>query len=243
MNVFFILALTKRNNSIVDIGWGLGFILIAFYNILISEMINFRQILTFIMILLWGLRLSIYIYSRNKGKAEDFRYSQWRKDWGKYWLIRSYLQVFILQGFFMFAIVYPILMLNKTHSTNFTYLDGFGIIVWLTGFVFESVADYQKNIYKQLPENWAKVMDSGLWKYSRHPNYFGESLMWWGIFFIVLNLHNGFWAIISPLIITILLTKVSGIPLIEKHHQNNPAYQDYKSRTSAFFPWKPKNRY
>lgn len=140
----------------------------------------------------------------------------------------------------MFFIVYPVVILRSNQDKGFGFFDVVGIIIWLTGFVMESVADNQKDRFKKLPENKGRVMDTGVWKYSRHPNYFGESLMWWGIFVIVLNVHNGILAIFSPLIITLLLTKVSGIPLIEKHHKNDPAYQDYIKRTSAFIPWKPK---
>ncbi len=240
MNLFFILAITKRNNSIVDIGWGLGFILVATYNLVVSDIINFRQILVSILIILWGIRLSIYIFNRNKGKTEDFRYAKWRKEWGKHWLIRSYLQVFILQGIMMFLIVYPVIMLRSNQGKNLSFLDVLGVIIWLTGFFFESVADSQKDKFKKVPENKGKVMDSGVWKYSRHPNYFGESLMWWGIFVIMLSVNNGIFAIFSPIIITVLLTKVSGIPLIEKHHKSDPDYQEYIKTTSAFIPWKPK---
>jgi len=240
MNLFFLLAITKRNNSIVDIGWGLGFILVTIFQLASDVAPNFRQILVSILIILWGLRLSIYIFKRNTGKKEDFRYAKWRKDWGRHWLIRSYLQVFILQGIMMFFIVYPVIILRSNQGKGFGLLDAVGIIIWLTGFVMESVADNQKDRFKKLPENKGRVMDTGVWKYSRHPNYFGESLMWWGIFVIVLNVHNGILAIFSPLIITILLTKVSGIPLIEKHHKNDSNYQEYIKNTSAFIPWKPK---
>jgi steroid 5-alpha reductase family enzyme len=240
MNLWFVLAISRRNNSIVDIGWGLGFIVVTIFNLFYMGFPDARQILTGILIILWGLRLSIYIFLRNKGKAEDFRYAKWRQDWGRHWLIRSYLQVFILQGFFMFTIVYPVVMLSRQSNGQLNALDLLGIIVWLAGFLIESIADYQKSKFKQNPENKRKVMNTGLWKYSRHPNYFGETLIWWGVFLIVLNVPNGIFAIFSPVIITILLTKVSGIPLIEKHHAHDPEYQEYKRHTSAFIPWKPK---
>lgn len=240
MNVWFILALITRKNSIVDIGWGLGFILVTLYNLFSSGSPDSRQLLTSVLIIAWGLRLSIYIYLRNKGKPEDFRYAKWRKDWGKHWLLRSYLQVFVLQGFFMFTIVYPVVMLNGLHYAGLNLLDLLGTVIWLSGFIMESVADYQKSQFKQNPENRHRILDTGLWKYSRHPNYFGETLIWWGIFLIVSNVHNGILAIFSPIVITILLTKISGIPLIEKHHTNDPEYDAYKRRTSAFIPWKSK---
>jgi steroid 5-alpha reductase family enzyme len=240
MNAVFILAVVRRDNSIVDIGWGLGFIVVAAYHLLTSATPTPRQILVSALILLWGLRLGFYIYSRNKGKGEDFRYAKMRRGWGKFWLERSYLQVFILQGLLMFTIVYPVIILHYDPVGSLNWLDGLGTLVWLAGFCCESLADYQKSKFKQEPSNKGKVMDRGIWKFSRHPNYFGESLMWWGVFLIVLSAPEGGWAVFSPLIITFLLTRVSGIPLIEKHHKNDPDYQDYIRRTSAFIPWKPR---
>jgi steroid 5-alpha reductase family enzyme len=240
MNLLFFIAILRKDNSLADIGWGMGFILAAVYQLLVSDVINSRQILVSILILLWGIRLSIYIFSRNKGKQEDSRYAKWRKEWGKHWLIHSYLQVFILQGLFMLTIVYPVIFLHNKQANSLNWLDLAGVIIWLTGFIFESVADYQKNKFKQIPGNSHKLMDTGLWKLSRHPNYFGESLMWWGVFLVVLNVQHGILAVFSPVMITFLLTKVSGIPLIEKQHKDDPVYQDYIKRTSAFLPWKPK---
>lgn len=236
----FILALIKKDNSIVDIAWGMGFIIVSLYILYISPIRNPRFLLVLALVLIWGLRLSIYIFTRNRGKKEDFRYAQWRKDWGKNWVIRSYIQVFIVQGFFLLTIVYPILMLSKSKFSSFTWLDYLGLAVWIIGFYFQSVGDLQKTCFKIKPENRGKIMQSGLWKYTRHPNYFGESTMWWGIFIITLNIENGIYAIFSPVIITFLLLFVSGIPLLEKKYENNPEFQAYKRRTSAFIPWFPK---
>ncbi len=237
MNLWFVLAIKTKNNSIVDIGWGMGFISVALFNLITTIELNMRQVLVTALIVLWGIRLSAYIFKRNKGKAEDFRYAKWRRQWGRHWLLRSYMQVFLLQGLFMFLISYPVVMLRGVQKAGFIWLDYIGVLVWVSGFIIESCADYQKDRFKKNPDNKGKVMREGLWNYSRHPNYFGESTMWWGIFLIASNTPNGIIAIFSPVIITFLLTNVSGIPLIEKHHKNNPDYQEYIRTTSAFIPW------
>jgi len=239
--LLFFLAIIKKDNSIADIAWGTGFILVAGYNYFSNPNPSLRQLLVTLLITIWGLRLSIYIFSRNVGKKEDFRYAQWRKDWGKNWLLRSFLQVFMLQGLFLLTIVYPVFLLhNDTSGNSLTILDKIGFAVWIIGFYFQAVGDLQKTCFKNKPENKGKILQSGLWKYTRHPNYFGESAMWWGIFLIVLNVPNGWIAIFSPVIITFLLLFVSGIPLLEKKYENNSEFQAYAKHTSPFIPWFPK---
>lgn len=240
MSILFIIALVVKDNSIVDIGWGLGFIYIFLLNFLLFSDRTPRQIFVTSLIIIWGIRLAFYIYSRNKGKKEDFRYAKWRQDWGDKWIIRSYLQVFMLQGFIMLSIAYPVFILHYDKGGRFTPLDLLGLLIWLVGFFFESIGDLQKTCFKRKNENRGKVMTSGLWRYTRHPNYFGEAAMWWGIFLIVLNVPYGLLAIFSPLIITNLLLFVSGIPLLEKKYADNPEYQEYAKHTSIFFPWFPK---
>jgi steroid 5-alpha reductase family enzyme len=240
MSILFVLALLIKDNSIVDIGWGLGFILIFLSNYLLFSDYNPRQTLVTSLIFIWGIRLANYIYSRNKGKKEDFRYAKWRQDWGKNWIIRSYLQVFMLQGFLMLTIAYPVFVLHYDKGKPFSLLDLLGLFIWLIGFYFESIGDLQKTCFKSKDENRGKVMKSGLWRYTRHPNYFGEAAMWWGIFLIMLNVPYGLLTIFSPLIITTLLLFVSGIPLLEKKNADNPEYQEYAKHTSVFFPWFPK---
>jgi steroid 5-alpha reductase family enzyme len=238
--LLFILALIKKDNSIVDIAWGMGFILVSLFTLYLQASDNKRFHLLVVLILIWGLRLSFYILSRNRGKKEDFRYAQWRRDWGRFWIIRSFVQVFMLQAFFLLTIVYPLLMVSQSTFTSFTLLDLVGVALWLLGFLFQALGDYQKSAFKKNSANKGKIMQSGLWRYSRHPNYFGESAMWWGIFIITLNIKHGIYAIFSPAIITFLLLFVSGIPLLEKRYKNNADFQDYKKRTSAFIPWFPK---
>lgn len=241
MNLMFILALLLKKNDVVDVAWGIGFILIAVMNLLISGW-NFRVLLSSVLVIIWGLRLAVYIFMRNRGQQEDFRYAQWKKDWGSHWLIRSYLQVFLLQGFFMLLIAYPLFVYSGFQSSPAGSWDLIGAIVWIIGFFWEAVGDFQMRRFKQDPANRGKIMDKGLWKYTRHPNYFGESTMWWGIFVITLNYQYGWTAILSPIVITLLLLKVSGIPLLEKKYSTNPAYREYIQKTSSFIPWFPRKQ-
>jgi steroid 5-alpha reductase family enzyme len=184
--------------------------------------------------------LAIHIAKRSKGKEEDFRYKKWRKEWGRYLLIRSYLQVYVLQGFFMMLISLPILIVGFSTPQSLNAFSIIGLFMWLIGFAFEAIGDYQLSVFIKNKKNKTDIMQTGLWRYTRHPNYFGEVLLWWGIFVITLPLQNGFLGIISPLTITFLLLYVSGIPMLEAKYKDNALFQEYKRRTSAFFPLLPK---
>jgi steroid 5-alpha reductase family enzyme len=237
MNLLFLLALKLKKNDIVDVAWGSGFIITAILFLFLVPGYSLRRIIVSALVLIWGLRLSFYIYIRNRGKQEDFRYAQWKKQWGNKWMIRSYFQVFILQGFLMLTIAYPIFLNSQSQTSALSYLDIIGIILWLIGFFFEAVGDAQLRRFKLNALNKGKIMDQGLWRYTRHPNYFGEATMWWGIFIITLNVHWGWLAIASPIIITTLLLRVSGVPLLEKKYETNPEYREYIRKTSGFVPW------
>lgn len=240
MNLLFFLAVAIKKNDIVDIAWGQGFIVIIAVSLLLGPAASARMLLMICLVLIWGMRLAQYIYTRNRGKSEDFRYAQWRKDWGKNWVLRSYLQVFLLQGFFMLTIAYPLFIFDPLRSPALGWLDYLGGIIWLIGFYFEAVGDHQMRVFKKNPANKGKIMNQGLWKYTRHPNYFGEATMWWGIFIIALSNPLGWVAIFSPIIITFLLVRVSGVPMLEKKYADNPEYREYISKTSAFIPMPQK---
>lgn len=237
MTFLYIIAHMKQNNSIVDIGWGLGFIIIALTTFFKSSN---HQPLHFIitgLIIIWGLRLAIHIYLRNKGKGEDKRYTAMRASWGKWHAIYSFFQVFMLQGFLMLIIAYPIILINSTSPAPLTMLSFIGLSMWFIGFFFESVGDYQLTQFLKNPVNKGRIMRYGLWKYTRHPNYFGELMMWWGIFISTISLPGGLFTIISPLMMTFLLLYVSGIPLLEKPLNENPEFQEYKKVTNPLIPW------
>ncbi len=240
MTFWFFLSLVFKRNDIADIAWGLGFILIAWSLVLKKEtVINPAFLIIVILTTLWGLRLAAHIYSRNKNKKEDYRYKEWRDQWGKWFYVRSYFQVFMLQGFFMFLISFSVAAVSASYQ-KLSFLNYFGLIVWVVGFFFESVGDFQLAKFLKEPKNAGKIMRSGLWKYTRHPNYFGEVAQWWGIYFVAFGAPMWVLAIISPLTITYLILKVSGIPMLEKKYENNLEFQEYKKVTNAFFPWVPK---
>lgn len=245
MSLIFIFSLIKKNASIVDIAWGTGFLVVLLVSLITEtdfpKEITGRKLLVLFLIAVWGLRLSWHIYKRNKGKPEDFRYAAWREKWGKWFTLRSYFQIFMLQGFFLFLIILPaLLIVGQKDIKSWTILDFLGTMVWLVGFIFEARADHELKKFKSDPANKGKIIKTGLWRYSRHPNYFGEAVMWWGIFIIGLNVKSGWAGIISPLTITLLLTRVSGVPLLEKKYAGNPEYEAYKAVTSAFFPLPPR---
>jgi steroid 5-alpha reductase family enzyme len=240
MTLIFLVALVIKNNSIVDIAWGIGFICVALVTFFFDEGMTNRSILLTALVSVWGIRLAIHVGLRNRGKPEDFRYAQWRKKWGKWFVPRSYLQIFLLQGILLLIISYPVVLVNRSQGPGLTLVDLIGVLIWCAGFVFESVGDYQLVRFKRNPENKGKIMTIGLWKYSRHPNYFGEALLWWGIFIIALSVENGWTAIISPLLITFLLLRVSGVTMLEKKYIGNDAYAAYAKKTSAFIPRPPK---
>jgi steroid 5-alpha reductase family enzyme len=240
MSLIFMLAWIKKDNSIVDIAWGIGFIFVAILTFFLVTEFAVRHILVTALIFLWGSRLATHIAIRNKGKGEDFRYAKWRKDWGKWFFIRSFFQIYMLQGLLLLIIAYPVMLINHSEDPGITFFDILGLIIWLTGFFFEAVGDYQLLKFKRKAENKGKIIAQGLWRYTRHPNYFGETAMWWGIFLMALSLKNGWTAIVSPLTITFLLLKVSGISMLEKKYVGNKQFEEYAKRTSAFFPWFPK---
>lgn len=240
MTVWFLIALIRRRNDLADVAWGPGFILVSMAMQFMNGQKHPRAYLISTLVLLWGLRLSLHIYTRNRGKPEDFRYRQWRQEWGRWFMPRTYLQVFLLQGILMLLIAAPIVAVQSGAGANLNWLDLLGAIVWGAGFYFEAVGDYQLRQHTRNPSNRGKIMKSGLWKFTRHPNYFGEVALWWGIFLIALSAPNGWVVLIGPVTITFLLLQVSGIPMLEKKYEGNPEFEEYKKRTSAFFPLPPK---
>ncbi len=175
-------------------------------------------------------------------EKEDERYQKMRENWGASWRIQSYLKVFILQGILMFLISTPILSLIANSSTSFhPFILMVGFAVWLVGFAMESLSDSQLKNFKADPANKGRIMDQGLWSWSRHPNYFGEVLQWWGIFLMCWSGMASLWTVFAPLLIHFLILKVSGVDLLEKLMEGRPGYAEYKARTSRFIPWPPKS--
>jgi steroid 5-alpha reductase family enzyme len=242
MTVLWLLSLALRNSSIVDIFWGLGFVVAAWaYHLLTPEGLAARKWLVLAIVTIWGLRLSFYILWRNWRKAEDFRYAKWRAESGGRWWWKSYLQVFLLQGLLLWIISAPLLAAQMGSPTSsLTWLDGVALAVWLIGFFFEAVGDLQLARFRADPAKRGTVLRSGVWRYTRHPNYFGDAAQWWGYYLIALA-AGGWWTIFSPLIMTGLLLRVSGVALLEKSLADaKPGYREYIESTSAFIPWIPK---
>jgi steroid 5-alpha reductase family enzyme len=239
MTLFYFLARKIRNFGLADFAWGGGFALVAWTGLLLDPGPSFRDWTVAVMTSLWALRLILHIWPR-LSKPEDFRYAQMRKNWGKRAGLYGYTHVFMLQGILLYLIAFPILMIIRGDRDFFGTWDLIGIIVWGTGLSFETMADLQLKRFLRSRSGPGRILQAGLWRYSRHPNYFGEALLWWGFFFMALPGKNGWLAAISPLLIDFLLLKVSGVPLLEKHYRDNAEYQEYAARTSLFIPWFPK---
>jgi len=239
--ILFAVAQILKNNSIVDSFWGPSFLLVALYTLLVSNEPGIRSYVLTAMVLIWSLRLFFHITVRNWNKPEDFRYINMRKRWGdSFPMLKAYLHVFVLQGALSFIVGLPIISTNSSFMQSLTLTGYIGIVIWVIGFLFESVGDKQLKSFKAKPENKGKLMTEGLWAYTRHPNYFGDAAQWWGIFLVSLRELNDLPFIISPIIMTLLLLFVSGVPLLEKKYKDREDFKAYARRTSKFFPWFPK---
>jgi steroid 5-alpha reductase family enzyme len=243
----FGIAMYRKDNGTADIAYGWGFVLVALFTFLIGNPGNAGFIAT-VLAAIWAARLSIRIYSRNHGKPEDFRYASMRLAWGKRFALNSFVQVFMLQGLIIFIVALPVSLLNiYGNGGDLSLLGWLGVLIWAKGFFFESVGDWQLSKFMRDPANKGRIMDKGLWHFTRHPNYYGESLMWWGLalvssstIWVAGNHFLAFVPFIGSALITFLLLKVSGVPLLEAHFAGKPEWEAYKAKTSVFIPWFPK---
>lgn len=241
MTAWFVVGTVRNRNDVADEAWGLGFIFVALISMILNNrFFSFPSSLVLIIVTIWALRLYLHIARRHAGKPEDPRYMTFRHDWKKHFLLRSYLQIYLLQGVLLFLVSFPVTVLNLLPPTTNVPLAFIGLSVWIIGFYYEVMGDLQLRRFIANPENKGKLMTSGLWKYTRHPNYFGEITMWWGIFVISYAVTGSIWGIIGPITITILLLFVSGVPLLEKNYRGRPDWEDYKAKTSVIVPWPPK---
>lgn len=242
VTLLWVLSIFIKNVSIVDLFWGVGYVVVNGYYFFMSEEISARKILVFALVSIWGLRLFIYLAFRNIGKGEDFRYQEFRRKYGaeRYWWF-SFFQTFLLQGVLIMIVSLPLLGVNTGKlSGNLNVLDYLGIFVWLIGFSFEAGGDFQLSRFKKNAANKGKVLNTGFWKYTRHPNYFGDSAVWWS--FALFSIAAGsYWQIVGSVIMTLLIIHVSGVALLEKTlNSTKPQYNEYIQKTSSFFPWFPK---
>lgn len=240
VTAWFFISLALKRSDVTDIAWGLGIALVGLVASFLQVQPTERVTLLLLLVAVWGVRLSIRIFLKNRNKKEDPRYTLMAEKWGRWTLLIRYLQVFVLQGVLMLVIGYPFIHASVYDQGGLGILALIGLLVWIVGFIFEALGDYQLDEFLKKVENKGKIMRYGLWKYTRHPNYFGEVTMWWGIFIILLEVPFGIWTIVSPLMITFLILKVSGIPMLEKMFEGNAEFEEYKKTTSAFFPLLPK---
>lgn len=239
----FFIAQAKKNNGLQDIAWGMGFIVVALFSYFFSNVESLNGLVITVLVVLWGGRLSYYLFKRNWNSEEDKRYVAMRENWeakGQNIAVASYLKVFMFQMLLLIIIVQPVLFANTRPGNGLKLINYIGIGIWIVGYFFEVVGDAQLKKFKSHPKNKGKLMTSGLWAYTRHPNYFGESTMWWGIFLISLVDHISLIGVIGPITITFLLLKVSGVPMLEKKYEGREDFEEYKKRTSKFIPMPEK---
>ncbi|WP_426573144.1 DUF1295 domain-containing protein [Aquihabitans sp. McL0605] len=242
MLITWVISLLRTDASLVDIVWGLGFVVVAATAAVVGDGFRDRRLIVLSLVAVWGLRLSGYLAWRNLGHGEDYRYRAMRKKWGdRFWWI-SFFQVFLLQGALMWIVSLPVqLAATAAQPASFGPLAYLGVAVWTVGLLFETIGDAQLARFKADEANQGRVMDQGLWRYTRHPNYFGDFCVWWGIFLIAAETGPGRWGVIGPVVMSTLLIRVSGVAMLEKTiGKRRPGYAEYIERTSAFFPRPPR---
>ncbi len=239
VSIVWLISLIKKDAGIMDIFWGLGFILVTAIIYFISDGSGVRSTLLLLLVTVWGLRLALHIGYRNAGKPEDARYRKWREENGKNWWWKSYLKVFLLQGMIMWIVSLPLIFTMANKTSPLTLLDYSALALWATGMFFEVVGDWQLLRFKNKPENKGMILNRGLWQYTRHPNYFGEMLIWWGFYLVALADGHPL-TIISPVIMTFLLVRVSGVKMLDELLlQTKPDYAAYVKAVNAFIPGRP----
>lgn len=238
----WVLSVKLRDAAIADVCWGAGFALLAWLYCLLSPALTTRSWLVVTLVTLWGSRLSLHIFLRNLGKDEDPRYRAMRVLHGPAFWWRSLFTVFWLQGAILWFVALPLLAAVRAgRPAALTVLDGLGVLVFAVGFAFEVVGDYQLARFKAEPSNRGRVLDRGLWRYTRHPNYFGDATLWWGLYAIAAATPGGWLTMLSPALMSFLLMRVSGVTMLEEGLKaSKPGYHGYIARTPAFFPWVPR---
>ena len=240
--LLWLISIPMKNVSIVDVFWGMGFVIVNLVYLSLAPEIFNRTLLITSLVSIWGIRLSLYLLKRNYGKPEDYRYQEFRKHYGAkdYWWF-SFFQVFLLQGVLILIVSLPLFGVHNFTSSNELHpLDYLAFLIWIVGFLFESIGDYQLTKFKKNPANKGKVLNTGLWRYTRHPNYFGDATVWisFGLFSVA---AGGYWHIVGSFIMMFLIVKISGVAMLERSlKKTKPLYKEYTESTNAFFPWFPK---
>ena len=230
-------SLLRRDASIVDIAWGLGFVLVAWAAKFVTGASGSGNWLLLLMVTVWGLRLTGYLAKRNLGKGEDFRYRAMRRKHGERFAIVSLYSVFGLQGALMMLVSLPVSLGQRDTDAGADFVVLLGFVVWAVGLYFEVVGDAQLARFKRDPRNADQIMDQGLWGLTRHPNYFGDALVWWGLAIVGSSQGAGIWAFLGAAVMTVLLVRVSGAALLDRLlAKRKPGYAEYMARTSGFIP-------
>jgi steroid 5-alpha reductase family enzyme len=244
MTLLWVRSIFIKNVSIVDLFWGFGFVILSLFYFQFSSGYLPRKIITLLLVMIWGIRLSVYLTRRNMGMGEDFRYREFRKKYGeeRYWWV-SFFQTFLLQGILMWLISVTLLgAMTGSDVKELSVADYAGILLWITGMIFEAGGDWQLAKFKSNPLNKGKVLNKGLWRYTRHPNYFGDSAVWWGYGLLSIGAGN-YLAAFGSVMMTALIIRVSGVALLEKSLvDKKPEYRDYIRNTSSFIPWPPRKK-
>jgi len=239
----WLVSIVLKNASIVDMWWGPGIFLIGLTYFLTTDGAQNRQRIVLALLGLWALRLAVHIGQRNVGHGEDFRYAKWRRERGPSWWWFSYFKVFLLQAVIAWIVAMPLYYaMAAPEPVHFTRWDQTGALIFAFGFFFEAIGDEQLRRFKANPANNGRLLNTGLWRYTRHPNYFGEAVMWWG-FGAFSIAAGGYLGVVGPAIMTFLLIRVSGVALLEKTlRDTKPGYAEYIATTSSFFPMPPRRR-
>lgn len=239
MLLLWVASIFRRDVSLVDAFWGAGFVIVAWIAWSLHGPATPRATLLVALVTLWGLRLSLYLLWRRLGQPEDRRYAALREATGASFWWRSLLTVFLFQGLILWFVSWPIQFGIAGAGSELGFVDALGIVLYAIGFTFETIGDWQLARFKSNPQNRGQVFDRGLWRYTRHPNYFGDFCVWWGLYCIVCA-AGGWWTILSPLVMSFLLIRISGVVLLERTMGDRTGYRAYQRRTSSFVPWPPK---
>jgi steroid 5-alpha reductase family enzyme len=238
----WLLSLRRQDVSIVDIVWGLGFVVVGWVAYAVGEGTESRRLLLAGMVTLWGGRLAVHLFLRSRGQEEDPRYVAMRRRRGDAFAVQSLWLVFGLQGALMWVVSLPVQVGSVPDlPTSLGPVEIVGVALFTIGVYFEAFGDLQLSHFRADSANAGEVMDQGLWRYTRHPNYFGDFCVWWGIWIVAAATGMGLYAVVGPIVMTILLLRVSGVPMLERTiGKRRPGYDDYARRTNAFFPGPPQ---
>ena len=237
----FFISSRFKNFGLVDIAWGLGYVLIVLLSFKLNPDLSGSEYLLGTCVFLWGVRLSAFLFIRNFNKPEDFRYLKMRESWGESANLHAFFKIFLFQGLLIFIIGSPIILKLNSPPSQLGWFQIVGFILWGFGFFWESWADNEKMQFKKEPLNLDQPCQTGPWKYSQYANYFGEITLWWGLYLISLPHEYFYLSLVSPVLICFLILKVSGIPLLEEKNKNRPSFSEYRKKTNLIFPGRPKS--